>query len=248
MTKFALSVAMALASSTAAFAGGTVETVVAIEPIAAPAMAAAHDWSGLYAGVNLGTNSGTNDWNGEYFLEGNSTGPATTGSFDLDGTTAGLQAGYNMQSGNMVYGIEGDYGWGDVSGTGGPIDSNSEFPTVPSATLDQMGSIRARVGVTSGNVLFYATAGWASASGSMGLTNLDGAGDDRAADITASGWTGGLGAEVALNDHLSLKGEYLDSRLTMDEVRFDGVAPADYLAVNGDIDVKTFKIGLNYAF
>lgn len=247
MTKFALSVAMALASSTAAFAGGTVEPVVDIAPVAAPTMAAAHDWSGLYAGVNLGTNSGTTDWNGEYFLEGISVGPAARGSFDLDGTTAGLQAGYNLQSGNMVYGIEGDYGWGDVSGTGVGIDS-SDDPTVPSASLDQMGSIRARVGVTSGNVLFYATAGWASASGSMGLTNLDGAGDDRTADITASGWTGGLGAEIALNDHLSVKGEYLDSRLTMDEVRFDGVLPADYLAVNGDIDVKTFKIGLNYAF
>jgi opacity protein-like surface antigen len=45
------------------------------------------------------------------------------------------------------------------------------------------------------------------------LTNLDGAGDDRTADITASGWTGGIGAEIALNDRLSVKGEYLESRL-----------------------------------
>lgn len=152
-----------------------------------------------------------------------------------------------MQSGNMVYGIEGDYGWGDVSGTGAAIGSGPN-PSVPSAKFDQMGSIRARLGFASGNVLFYATAGWASASGSMGLTNLDFVGDNRTADVTASGWTGGVGAEIALNDHLSVKGEYLDSRLKMDEVRFGNVPPADYLAVNSDVDVKTFKIGLNYAF
>ena len=245
MTKFALTVAVALASSTAAFAGGTIEPVVVIEP--APVMANAHDWSGFYAGVNMGTNSGTNDWNGQYFALGAPVGPAETGSFDLDGTTAGLQAGYNMQSGNMVYGVEGDINWGDVSGIGAAIGSGPNA-SVPSAKFDQLGSIRARLGYTSGNVLFYATAGWASASGSMGLTNLDSAGDDRTADITASGWTGGLGAEIALNDHLSVKGEYLDSRLTMNEVQFGNVPPADYLAINGDIDIKTFKIGLNYAF
>lgn len=248
MTKFALSVAIAIASSTAAFAGGITEPVVVIAP-AAPVMAAAHDWSGLYAGVNLGSNSGTNDWTGQYVdFGGAPVGPAVPGAFDVSGTTAGLQAGYNMQSGNMVYGLEGDYGWGDVSGTGAEIDPRAATPSIPSAKFDQMGSIRARLGVTTGNVLLYATAGWASASGSMGLTNLDGAGDNRTADIAASGWTGGVGAEIALNDHLSVKGEYLDSRLTMNEVRFSGVLPADYLSVNGKVDVKTFKIGLNYAF
>lgn len=247
MTKFALTFAMALASTTAAFAGGVTETVVAIEPIAAPVMTAAHDWSGLYAGINMATNNGTTDWDGQYFLGGEAQGLPATGTFDLDGTTAGLQAGYNMQSGNMVYGIEGDINWGDFVGTGIGIDDTA-FPTVPSAKLDQLGSIRARVGFATGNVLLYATAGWASASGNMGLTNLDGSGDDRVADITANGWTGGIGAEIALNDKLSVKGEYLDSRLTMNEVQFGNVDPADYLAVNGDIDVQTFKIGLNYAF
>ena len=248
MTKFAITLGMALASSTAAFAGGMSEPVVMIEPAAAPVMASSHDWSGFYAGANLGMNSGTTDYDGQYFLGGVATGPAATGAFDLDGSTAGLQAGYNMQSGNMVYGIEGDMNWGEVSGTGDPIDPLALDPTVPSSTLDQMGSIRARVGFTTGNVLLYATAGWASASGTMGLTNLDGVGDDRTADITANGWTGGIGAEIALSDRLSVKGEYLDSRLTMDEVQFGAVLPADYLAVNGTVDVKTFKIGLNYAF
>jgi opacity protein-like surface antigen len=248
MNKFALSVAMALASGTAAFAGGTVEPVVIIEPAAAPVMTAAHDWTGLYAGFNLGSNSGPTDWNGQAFLLSAPVGPAETGTFDLNGNTAGLQAGYNMQSGNMVYGIEGDYGWGDVGGTGAAIDPFSATPSVPSVNLDQMGSIRARVGFASGNILFFATAGWASASGSMGLTNLDFAGDDRTADITANGWTGGIGAEIALSDRLSVKGEYLDSRLTMNEVQFGAVPPADYLAVNGTVDIKTFKIGLNYAF
>ncbi len=246
MTKFALTVAMALASSTAAFAGGITEPVAVVAP--APVMASAHDWTGFYAGVNAATNRGTNNWNGAYFLGGDPLAPPTLGTFDMNGTTAGVQAGYNLQSGRMVYGIEGDMGWGDVSGTGDPIDPRSADPTVPSAKFDQMGSLRARLGVATGNVLLYATAGWASASGNMGLTNLDGAGDNRTADITASGWTGGIGAEIALNDHLSVKGEYLDSRLTMNEVQFTGVAPADYLAVNGTVDVKTFKIGLNYAF
>lgn len=247
MTKFALTVAMALASSSAAFAGGVTEAVVVIAPVAAPVIVTTHDWSGFYAGANLASNSGTTDWNGEYFTQGLSDGPATTGAFDLDGTSAGLQAGYNMQFDSMVFGIEADMGWGDVTGTGGAIDVG-EFATVPSVKLDQLGSLRARLGFATGNVLLYATAGWASASGSLGLSNLDGPSDDRVADITADGWTGGVGAEIALNDRLSVKGEYLDSRLTMNEVQFDRVLPADFLAVNGTVDVKTFKVGLNYAF
>lgn len=248
MTKFALSVAMALASSSAAFAGGVTESVVVIAPVVAPVVVTTHDWTGFYAGVNIASNSGTTDWNGQYFDGGSVDGPAATGAFDLDGTNAGVQAGYNMQFDNMIFGIEGDMSWGDVSGTGAAIDPTSVDPTVPSVNLDQMGSLRARLGFATGNVLLYATAGWASASGSMGLTNLDGAGDNRMEDITADGWTGGVGAEIALNDRLSVKGEYLDSRLTMNEVQFNDVPPSDYLAVNGDIEIKTFKIGLNYAF
>lgn len=247
MNKILILAAAITASSSAAFAGGTAapETEAAVAASVAPAEA--HDWSGFYAGASVGQNNGADDWAGEYFLGGSPVG-SSSGSFDAEGSTAGLQAGANMQFDNIVVGIEGDLSWGDISGEGAAIDPLNPNPTVPSVSFDRMGSVRGRVGVAMGQVLLYGTAGWAAASGSMGLTNLDGAGDDRTADISANGWTAGVGAEVALSEHLSLKGEYLNTSLTMDENRFGDVLPADDLAVNGTFDVQTFKIGLNYSF
>ena len=54
-------------------------------------------WAGPYAGASLG-----------YGFSGTTT-PAT-GDVDTDGFMGGLFAGYNLQNGLFVYGIEGDVG------------------------------------------------------------------------------------------------------------------------------------------
>lgn len=221
--------------------------LVVMEPEPMAVMPSAHDWSGAYVGVSGGYGAGTVDWTGEYFLGGVGQGEGT-GSYDIAGWLLGVQAGANMQMDAFVLGIEGDISWSNISGEGDPIDPQNADPTVPSGQIDWLATLRGRAGVAIDQVLLYGTAGVAYGVGSIGLTNLDGAGDDRTADITAPGWVVGVGAEVALDENLSIKGEYTYTSLTIDEVQFGDVPPADYLAVNADIGIHAFKIGLNYSF
>ena len=220
--------------------------LVVYEPEPMAVMPSAHDWSGAYVGVSAGFGTGTIDWTGEYFLD-DVGGGELPGSYDIDGWLLGAQAGANMQMDNFVLGIEGDISWTNIGGEGDPIDPGPD-ETVPSGSIDWLATLRGRAGVAVDNMLFYGTAGLAYGAGSIELTNLDGLGDDRTADITAPGWVAGFGVEVALDDNLSIKGEYTYTSLTMDEVQFDDVLPADYLAVNGDIGIHAFKVGLNYSF
>lgn len=220
------------------------DLIVIDEPVVvAPS---AHDWSGFYVGGSVGFGMGTVDWTGEAFL-GGVVVDEDTGSFDIDGWTVGLQAGANAQFDMFVLGVEGDIAWANISGEGPPIDPGPDA-TVPSGSIDWIGTLRGRAGIAVDQVLVYGTAGLAIAGGEIGLTNLDGLGDDRTADISATGWTAGFGAEVALDENLSIKGEYLYTPLTTEEVQFGDVLPADFLAVNSDIAIHTFKVGLNLSF
>jgi outer membrane immunogenic protein len=208
---------------------------------------AAHDWTGFYLGVNGGFGTGTSDWTGDY-ISGGVVAGSQDGSFDMSGGMVGVQAGANMQMGNFVLGIEGDVDWANISGEGDAIDPANATPSVPSASLDWLASLRGRAGFAIDNVLLYGTAGVAWGGGELGITNLDGAGDDVTADISASGWTAGIGAEMAVTDNMSIKAEYLYTALSMDEVSFDDVPPADSLAVNSDLNFSTVKVGLNWSF
>ena len=210
------------------------------------APASAHDWSGAYVGLSAGFGAGTVDWTGDAYLN-DVIVDTDDGSFDISGWLLGAQAGANVQMDNFVLGIEGDISWSNMTGEGDPIDPGPDA-TVPSGSIDWLATLRGRAGVAFDQVLVYGTAGLAYGSGSIGLTKLDGLGDDRTADITAPGWVAGVGVEVALDDNLSIKGEYTYTKLTMDEVQFGDVLPADYLAVNSDIAIHTFKVGLNYSF
>jgi outer membrane immunogenic protein len=246
MTKFAVMLAgVSLFAVSSANAADLMMSPPPSAPVYAPQ---AYDWSGFYAGVNGGFGSGTADWSGTYYDgSGNELG-TETGSFDMSGWMAGAQAGANMQMGNFVLGVEGDVDWTNISGEGDAIDPSNADPSVPSASLDWLASIRGRAGIAMDSVLLYGTAGLAWGAGSMGITNLDGAGDNATADITASGWTAGIGAEMAVSDNMSIRGEYTYTSLTMDEATFTGVPPADHLGVNSDFGVSAFKVGVNFGF
>lgn len=219
-----------------------------IEEPAAPIVSTGYDWSGVYVGASVGGAIGTVDWTGDYYDASDVFLGGEDGWFDVSGWTLGVQAGANVQFDSFVLGVEGDISWADISGEGDPIDPLSADPSVPSTSLDWIGSIRGRAGIAIDQVLLYGTAGFAFAGGTLDITNLDGAGDDRSADVTATGWTAGIGAEVAVTENVSIKGEYLYTSLTADEVTFGDVLPADYIAVNSETNIHSFKVGLNYSF
>lgn len=137
-------------------------------------------WDGLYAGLNAGYG-----WGDIY------SGGAVL-SDELDGFVGGVQAGYNVQMDMFVLGVEGDIQASTMSFTGGG----------DTAAVDYFGTVRARLGVAMDNVLPYVTGGVAFGQGRAD----DGVDVDRQFHV---GWAAGAGVEVAMDNDVSFKLEYL---------------------------------------
>ena len=170
-------------------------------------------WAGPYAGASLG-----------YGFSGTTT-PAT-GDVDTDGFMGGLFAGYNLQNGLFVYGIEGDVGYSGVEGSNGITETKSGVE----------GSLRGRMGfAVTDDVLLYGTAGGAAAR----LKVSDPAGDDSNA---LYGWTAGAGVDVKLTEQVFGRVEY----------RYTDFGSSDFNTGSGSqsVDSKgnrvTFGIGMKF--
>jgi len=210
-------------------------------------------WTGFYGGVNLGYSWGnsSNTWN--VFnpdINGGTLCPAPGGlgsalclsgndSSHMNGVLGGVQAGYNWQTGNYLFGLE-----ADIDGTGqrGSQTLNIATPTIifvnpgtMSASytekLPWFGTLRGRLGFVNDRTLVYATGGLAYGevdnSGSAVITGanaglpgvpacsatLPAFGTCPLANWNSSsiqvGWALGAGIEQAFFGNWSLKAEYL---------------------------------------
>jgi outer membrane immunogenic protein len=117
-------VSMKLLLVTALIAGSAVAARAADlrVPVKAPVVAPAYSWAGPYVGFQAGYGWSNdlkvaavpnapfaNDFSGTTaFIAANHPSGLT-----LDGFTGGVQAGYNWQSGNLVYGVEADISYTD---------------------------------------------------------------------------------------------------------------------------------------
>ncbi|MFZ2101227.1 MAG: outer membrane protein [Oricola sp.] len=177
LMKLAGGIALAALAGNAAFAADAVE--MPPEPPAAPVVVAqpTSGWSGLYVGVFGGHNWGTFDSSG--------------GDIDANGWSGGAFAGYNMQNGSVVYGLEGDAGYSGADGTLGGV----------TAKQTGFGSIRGRVGYDFDPMLLYGTGGLAIS----GAKVSDATGSDTNVHL---GWTVGAGADAKLTENVFGRLEY----------------------------------------
>ncbi len=219
-------------------------------------VAAAHDWTGFYLGGIGG---------GAY---GNTQ---TTAGFNVQPQLAGIMfggtGGYNHQFGQYVFGVEADGGWTNAAGAspcaplvaGGPL-----FQMNCAGRVDWFANVAARAGYASGQFLYFAKAGAAfvenafGASCNLGLQNgsvrnaanqnctnaLGLFSNGYTASDTRIGWMAGLGAEFALSQHWSAKGEidYMEFGSRTNRAS-DGVT-----ILNGNTGFAMAKIGVNYNF
>jgi outer membrane immunogenic protein len=154
--------------------------------------AQAHDaalWQGAYVGVHAG---------GDF---GKFSAKSGSGSETINGIEGGFHAGYNWQAGSMVYGLEGD---ADLSGAKKDFKDPGFTATLSNGFL---GSLRGRVGFTSGQALFYGTGGVAFGSTKVSAA-ATGFGSGSIKDTT-TGYVLGLGMEYALSSNLSARIEGL---------------------------------------
>ena len=155
----------------------------------------AFTWSGCYIGGHGG---------GSWFSA------SASGGFSIDdgeGFHGGPLGGCNFQSGNFVFGIEGDVAFGEIDGD---LDFGGVGVGDADLDLEPLGNVRGRIGWALDRVLIYGAGGLAIADADM-----------RGSSETLLGFTGGGGIEFALNDNWSLRGEYLYT--TFEEGTFGGI-------------------------
>ncbi|MCL4765640.1 MAG: outer membrane beta-barrel protein [Hyphomicrobiaceae bacterium] len=170
-------------------------------------------WTGFYVGGNLGWASSDGEFNDhdKFF--------SYHDRFDDedDGFTAGVQSGYNLQCGNVVFGIESDWNWLDIGNDSRHYGwYDAEFNR--SRQLDWFGTLRGRLGFTNDRgLMVYATAGLAYTDGGHdwrgeGWDTYHDANwsvDHRDSDDVQWGWTAGGGVEWLWSDRVSFKAEAL---------------------------------------
>jgi outer membrane immunogenic protein len=153
-------------------------------------------WAGFYLKDNSGAGSGGPGWTTFAPSGGFSSGPAAPVNETF---------GYNFQSGNFVFGLEGAF-------SAANFDGRFTSPYLPAAgafapNMNWLGTVTGRVGYSFGQWLPYVKGGFATAD--VG-TQLQGAPIGAFSQGTqANGWTGGVGVEYQFTPKLSLGVEYL---------------------------------------
>jgi outer membrane immunogenic protein len=242
---------------------------VAKPDVPAPPPATSYDWTGGYIGGHLGWGKGRADTSITPL-------PTATSFIDLRPTTlrpepsgfnAGLQGGYNWQTGHFVVGAEADLSSSRMSGTARvtPIIMNngSAFPgagfLIARQDTDWFGTLRPRAGMAFGRVLVYGTGGLA-----FGRVDYSANVDFRPGTPTPilffrypasftktkTGWTAGGGVEVAINRHWSWKAEYLYYDLRKESSTANPVPanPPFQVAYTWETKAHTFNAGINFRF
>lgn len=156
---------------------------VPVEPSPVYSAVPAANWSGFYAGTLVGYG----------WAEADADGSSDT----LDGATSGAVIGHNWQSGNWVYGLEGDITLHEIRGPVGALDVD----TLYSAHL------RGRLGYDFGRFLPYIAGGFATNETYVRSGTPNGANE------RLNGWTVGAGVDVKLGDTfigpILIRAEYL---------------------------------------
>ncbi|QIG46851.1 porin family protein [Nordella sp. HKS 07] len=230
-----------------------------------PDFASGYDWTGLYLGVHGGYADA--DWDGTTVYDPG-TGPMpelwndpdqTIGG---DGWLGGAQVGFNKQFGNIVVGLEADYSFADVDGED---DFRMIDPAAPNwnvkAKLDELGTVRARVGFALDNVLFYGTGGLAYGKTEADLKVAHPEAPDTltargSAEEDHIGWTAGAGVEWGFASNFSLGAEWLYIDLGDADYRLAGtntVDPGNPIphttdSFPADLTMNVFRAKINYRF
>ncbi len=215
---------ISLLSATSAFAADLSPRAYTKAPVVA---AVVYDWTGFYIGGNAGYSWGRARTEGALSGTQNvsvfrTAGPTLissvdtvlgsvplTGRSNADGFIGGVQAGYNWQRSNWLFGLEADFQGSDERGSSGVClvagcPAGSSLLTA-NYKLDWFGTVRGRVGfLPTDRVLLYATGGLAY--GRFGANSVAPVLDWGS---TRAGWTVGAGVEAAIDRNWSVKLEYL---------------------------------------
>lgn len=194
-------------------------------------------WDGLYAGVQGGYSWGSVEADALW----GPGGAAESFSYTPEGAMGGVHLGLNKRFANVVLGLEADFEFSDLDGSG-----EGSVNALHQTDIDWMGSLRARIGVTSDQTLLYLTGGLAFAHADTSQTQLvpRSAIPFSAYDDTMTGWTAGAGVEHLITRDVTLRLEY----------RYTDFGKSTHLDTNMNmqetnrIDTHDIRVGLSLQF
>jgi len=242
MKKLLLTVAAGiglLASNATANANGSKY----LEPAPVAAGSPCAFFGGFYMGAHAGANLYRADRNDDDGYLTDNSGHARTD----DAFIGGIQAGYTKQRGCTIFGIEGDASWSSAEGEF--IDDPNQ-PAIQGidAEMESLYTLRVRSGVVVNNLMLYATGGLAAAKIKNTYFEDSPVFESFSFSDTRWGFALGAGAEWAINDRWSLKGEGLYVRLEEDTETFNSAnGPANFQFTEND-SAWIGRLGLNYRF
>lgn len=237
----------------------------------APTQGVTVNWSGFYVGVHggwaYGDWSGTPTWDQGYGPYSYPNGDSLFPSQEIEGDNwlAGLTVGANKQIDRIVLGIEADVSWGDFGGDGtfatrSAMAGKGGTEWDVEQELENLGTIRGRLGYDFGKIMVYGTGGVAFAQTSANTSAYDIASDgsrtvhmsSASVDENHIGWVAGIGAEWAFANNWSLKAEWLHIDLGEADYRFKGAStggvPHTSDNFNSALEMDIIRAGLNYRF
>jgi outer membrane immunogenic protein len=261
--------------------GKTLLFVLASLAFTGSAQAAENEWTGFYMGLSAGQNGGDAQssaalsglWAGDLAAPSVSDGLSTNNSFS--GTSVGIQFGYDHQfSNHWLVGIEADYQKlnADDSTTEiipaidiGAATQRANLQATTRTEIDKAYSIRSKLGYTTENVLWYATAGYARSSVDASsayifdipafISSFSKAGGSSG---NASGLIWGAGVDWRFADHWSAGLRYTRSKresfsyvpATTARAGFYLLAPTDTAVeqVRQDVEYDNVSLSINYRF
>jgi outer membrane immunogenic protein len=222
------------------FMKAVLKTSVSLAALLGSSCAALAGSSGPYIGISGGYGFGNSNQT-DHGIPGATGGTTFDGHYAVGGGLVGGTLGYDLSSGPWLLGVEGDFSWADVSGHSNVCGPNTVTPHPCGTRLDDLGTVRGRVGYTpnSANWLIYATAGYAGGEihGWDSTTPASG-------NAFRSGWTAGGGIEYDFNPNWSAKLEYLYVNLG-NGVLFN-VVPGVPESVSFNTNI--IRVGLTYKF
>lgn len=243
-------------------------------PVKAPAAPPppAFNWSGFYIGGYAGAAfmdpATTSDPCNVIFAGGgcivgatgnyNGVNPIT---YDMNSSfTGGGRVGYNWQATPfLLLGLENDYGYLQLKGSGNmnPIGAAAGDTNAFAKIGNWYDELSARIGMTSGNLMFFIKGGAAWTRENTGVVDNNPVGStlNTSTSKTLLGYSAGGGVEYGIDMHWSLRADYSFLGVSQQVsgcgiARIGGVTPIPGTFCSGTHvpGVQLITLGLNYRF
>lgn len=216
----------------------------------------AFTWAGPYVGVTAGYANGFHSFDD---LAGAFLGYPGLANDQSKGFAGGGIVGFNLQAGSLVYGIEADLSWlGNKSAYVDPNGAVNNFYPSETNRLNDLGTVRGRLGLAVDRTLFYFTAGLAIGevvnTAQYNSSKFPTTGTPAFnIDSTRAGWVVGSGLEYAMTPNWMIRGEALYAQLNQTIASWTSPGSPTFPAnavynLRFNTSVAIVRAGLSYKF